>query len=139
MAVGVLIITHGEIGDQFVKTAESTLAGKIPLPCHTISVSQTCDPDALVKKCRTVIEQINTGSGVLVLTDIYGSTPSNIANRLATDSNIKVIAGINLPMLIRILNYPDSDLDELAEKALSGGHDGIIYCEQINKPVCGTK
>ncbi len=132
MAVGVLIITHGEIGDQFVKTAESTLAGNLPLQCRAISVSQTCDPDALVEKCCAVIEQINTGSGVLVLTDIYGSTPSNIANRLATDSNIKVIAGINLPMLIRILNYPDSDLDELAEKALSGGHDGIIYCEQMN-------
>lgn len=132
MSVGVLIITHGEIGDQLVKTAASTLANKMPLQCRAFSVSQNCDPDALVKECQTIIEEINTGSGVLVLTDIFGSTPSNIANRLATDSYIKVIAGVNLPMLIRILNYPDSDLTELAEKALSGGHDGIIFCEEMN-------
>lgn len=130
MSIGVLIITHGEIGDQFVKTAESTLVGELPLQCRTISVSQSCDPDTIVKKCQTIIEEINT-DGVLVLTDIYGSTPSNIANRLATSSNIKVIAGVNLPMLIRILNYPESDLSELVEKALSGGHDGIIFCEQM--------
>ncbi len=130
MSIGVLIITHGEIGDQFVKTAESTLVGELPLQCRTISVSQSCDPDTIVEKCQTIIEEINT-DGVLVLTDIYGSTPSNIANRLATSSNIKVIAGVNLPMLIRILNYPESDLSELVEKALSGGHDGIIFCEQM--------
>lgn len=131
MSVGVLIITHGEIGDLLVKTAASTLAGKLPLQCRAVSVSQSCDPDALLEKCQRIIEEIKNNSGVLVLTDIYGSTPSNIANRLATGSNIKVIAGVNLPMLIRILNYPESNLDELAEKALSGGHDGIIFCEQM--------
>ena len=131
MSVGVLIITHGEIGKEFVKTAESTLAGKIPLLCRAVSVSQFCDPDIIVENCQKIIEEINTGSGVLVLTDIYGSTPSNIANRLANDSNVKVVAGINLPMLFRILNYPDSSLNELVEKALSGGHDGIICCEQM--------
>ena len=131
MSVGVLIITHGEVGEQLIKTASSTLGDSLPLPCRTLSVSQTCDPDAMVEKGKALIESINSGEGVLVLTDIYGSTPSNIANRLGDANQIKVIAGLNLPMLIRILNYPDSGLSELADKALSGGHDGIILCEEL--------
>ena len=129
MSVGVLIITHGEIGDQLVKTAASTFGDALPLSCRALSISQSCDPDALVQEAKTIAESINDGSGVLVLTDIYGSTPSNIANRLSDSNQIKVIAGVNLPMLIRILNYPDSELTELADKAVSGGHDGIILCE----------
>ena len=131
MSVGVLIITHGEVGEQLIKTASSTLGASLPLPCRALSVSQTCDPDAMVVKGKALIESINSGEGVLVLTDIYGSTPSNIANRLGDANQIKVIAGLNLPMLIRILNYPDSGLSELADKALSGGHDGIILCEEL--------
>ena len=129
MSVGVLIITHGEMGDQLVKTVTSTLGDALPLPCRALSISQSCDPDALVQEAKSIATSINDGNGVLVLTDIYGSTPSNIANRLGDSNQIKVIAGVNLPMLIRILNYPDSELTELADKAVSGGHDGIILCE----------
>ena len=68
-----------------------------------------------------------------VLTDMYGSTPSNIACRL-TGTHTKVVAGINLPMLIRVLNYPRLTLTELAEKALSGGRDGIMYCVPREQP-----
>ena len=128
MSVGVLIITHGDIGDQLVKTAASTLGGSLPLPCHALSVSQACDPDQLVEQARDILSSLSNGDGALILTDMYGSTPSNIANRLRKSHQIKVIAGVNLPMLIRILNYPTLALDDLIEKAISGGHDGIILC-----------
>ncbi len=130
MSIGILIITHGEIGEQLLNIAASTFGDNMPLNCHTLSVSQSCDPDTLVKKGDSIIKSINSGSGVLVLTDMYGSTPSNIANRLSVSADLQVIAGVNLPMLIRILNYPALGLSELAEKALSGGHDGIILCEE---------
>ena len=128
MSVGVLIITHGEIGNQLVDAASSTLGGKMPLHCQALTITQSCDPDSLVKEAESIVESLNDGNGVLVLTDIYGSTPSNIANRLGKSIPVKIIAGVNLPMLIRILNYPDLELMELTEKALSGGHDGIILC-----------
>jgi len=79
-----------------------------------------------------MLASVNDGSGVLVLTDMYGSTPSNIANSFKQQTDIQVIAGVNLPMFIRILNYPDLSLSEMTEKALSGGHDGIILCAKGN-------
>jgi PTS system mannose-specific IIA component len=130
MSVGLLIVTHARIGEQLLETAKSML-GICPLQTAYIVVSQYCDPDNLLDEAQRVCEALDQGDGVLVLTDIYGSTPSNIANRLAgeTRRSMQVIAGINLPMLVRVLNYPSLNLHELVNKALSGGHDGILLCD----------
>jgi PTS system ascorbate-specific IIA component len=72
---------------------------------------------------------MDQGQGVLVLTDIFGSTPSNIAASLAEDGRIAVVAGLNLPMLVRVLNYPEDPLEGLTEKAIVGGNRGILACE----------
>ena len=71
---------------------------------------------------------LDDGDGVLVLTDLYGSTPSNIAASLLGTGAVQVVAGLNLPMLIRVLNYPAEDLPALADKAVSGGNRGILLC-----------
>ncbi|VAW87539.1 PTS system, mannose/fructose/sorbose family, IIA component, partial [hydrothermal vent metagenome] len=68
--------------------------------------------------------------GILVLTDMYGSTPSNIANLLLDDERIKTIAGLNLPMLIRLFNYPRLSRDKLLEKAVDGGREGVLSWER---------
>ena len=130
MSVGILIITHGEMAQQLILTATSTLGGNLPLDCKALSISPSCDPDKMLKEAQTSLSDLMSDDGVLILTDIYGSTPSNIANHFKAQENISVIAGINLPMLIRILNYPDLNLSDMTEKALSGGHDGIILCDQ---------
>ncbi|MDW3096212.1 MAG: PTS fructose transporter subunit IIA [Gammaproteobacteria bacterium] len=130
MPVGILIITHGEMGEELLATARSTLGGSLPLNCRALSVSPNCDPDSQHKKAEAMLASVNDGSGVLILTDMFGSTPSNIANGLKNLQDVEVIAGINLPMFIRILNYSSLSLSEMTEKALSGGHDGIILCEQ---------
>ena len=132
MPVGILIVTHGEIGEELIRTAKSTLGGSLPLKCRALSVSPSCDPEQQHNKAQTMLSSINDGSGVLVLTDIYGSTPSNIANSFKEQDDIEVIAGVNLPMFIRVLNYPNLNLLEMKEKALSGGHDGIISCTKEN-------
>ena len=80
MPVGILIITHGEIGEELLTTARSTMGGTLPLNCRALSVSPNCDPDCQHKKAEDILASINDGSGVLILTDMYGSTPSNIAN-----------------------------------------------------------
>lgn len=128
MPVGLLIITHGRIGDELLETAKSVL-GVCPLQTASLMVPQSCDPEKLVNQATSTCSALDQGDGVLVLTDIYGSTPSNIANRLLGKSQIQVVAGINLPMLVRVLNYPSLNLYELVNKALSGGHDGILLCE----------
>lgn len=128
MSVGLLIITHNRIGEDLLSTARSML-GQLPLETATLAVSQAGDPDALLARAVDYHHQLNVGDGVLVLTDMYGSTPSNIATRLLHQPGTQVIAGINLPMLVRVLNYPKLQLHELVNKAISGGHDGIVLCE----------
>lgn len=127
MSVGILIITHNDIGKQLLNTAEIML-GTCPLQVAALSITVKCDPDNLANRAEEMIGKLNEGDGVLVLTDMYGSTPSNIANRLLATPMVKVITGVNLPMLIRVLNYPRLNLDQLSEKAQSGGRDGVMLC-----------
>jgi len=81
-----------------------------------------------VRRGRKLVTKLNHGDGVLILTDMYGSTPSNIAARLADDHQVLVVSGVNLPMMVRVMNYPTLSVTELALKAESGGRDGIFYC-----------
>jgi mannose PTS system EIIA component len=128
MSVGLVIITHNRIGAELLATASTTLGG-CPLAAAVLPVSSDADPEQLTGKARQMIGEVDQGEGVLVLTDAYGSTPSNVAMRLAQTGAVQVVAGINLPMLLRILNYPRLRLPELTEKALTGGRDGILLCE----------
>jgi PTS system ascorbate-specific IIA component len=79
---------------------------------------------------NVMCERLDDGDGVLVLTDLFGSTPSNISVRLLSRGNIEVVSGVNLSMLIRVMNYPELSLPILVTKALTGGHDGINLCEK---------
>jgi PTS system ascorbate-specific IIA component len=125
MSVGLLLITHNHIGAELLKTATATL-NNCPLATRVLEVTDTEDPDRLLRQAREWVAQLNSGAGVLVLTDIYGSTPSNIATRLLDGAAVIVIAGLSLPMLIRVLNYAQLSLPELARKAVSGGCEGIV-------------
>lgn len=132
MSVGLLIITHGEIGKMLLHTATQML-NVCPLPTHTLNASFDCDPDLVLNRAIEQARLLDTGMGVLILTDMYGSTPSNIATRVQDHVTASVVAGINLPMLVRVLNYPDLTLTELEHKALSGGRDGVLLCHPQGK------
>ena len=131
MAVSILTITHNHVGHELLATAKSMLGNSLPLTCKTLSISESCDPEKMLDKAVALCKEIDSGDGVLVLTDIFGSTPSNICSKIKSncDLQIHVIAGLNLPMLIRVLNYPNLSMAELVDKALSGAHDGIIDCQ----------
>src|SRR3569623_2802670 len=90
-----------------------------------LPVTPDCEPEALGSRGRALVRDLNHCDGVLVLTDMYGSTPSNIAGRLV-DDQVMVVCGVNLPMLARVVNYPRRSLPDLADKAESGGRDGIF-------------
>ncbi|MFA7388131.1 MAG: hypothetical protein WCZ87_10765 [Thiohalobacteraceae bacterium] len=133
MSVGLLIVSHGKLGDYLLETAAQML-GVCPLATAVLPVSFDSDPDAVLEQAAQVVARLDDGNGVLILTDMYGSTPSNIVYRLQDRYRVRIVAGVNLPMLIRVLNYPRLDLEELANKALSGGRDGVVSC----KPVTGN-
>ena len=131
MTVAVLVITHDNVGTSLIETASSTL-GFCPLQSYILSVPAQCEPDLLTINARKQAIELNDGSGVLVLTDMYGSTPGNIACSLLDLPFVKVVSGVNLPMLIRVFNYPQLELEKLIEKAISGGREGIMDCHALN-------
>jgi len=126
MSVGLLIITHGDIGRSLLDTAVVVM-GTCPLQTATLGIPMASDPDQQLARAQQYLQQLEQGDGVLILTDLYGSTPSNIACKLRND-NVAVITGLNLPMLIKVFNYPTLNLHELAEKAMGGGREGVIPC-----------
>lgn len=125
MSTGLLIISHETIGRTLLEAASNMLDG-CPLRIELLSASRNCDPDGLLAQARALVDSLDAGDGVLVLTDLYGSTPSNIATKLLDRPGVRMVTGINLPMLIRVLNYPDLPTDSLVDKAVSGGRDGIF-------------
>ena len=129
MTVSVLLITHKDIGTALMEAANSTL-GELPLATTVISVSETTDPDDLLPRLKQFISSTNKGNDLLILTDLYGSTQNNIAEKLKKHANIKVVSGLNLPMLLKVMNYSHLSLGSLAEKALCGGKEGVIHCSK---------
>lgn len=126
--VSLLVITHNNVGGALFDAATSVL-GNCPLPYEILPVSQNCDPEERFQLAQTYLKKLNKpGDGVLVITDMYGSTPSNIATKLASN-NVTIITGINLPMLVRVMNYPKLPLEKLANKAVSAGQTGVIIVE----------
>ena len=128
MKVGLLLVTHEGVGQALLANAERMLGGQ-PLATRVVEAGEDTDLDALVAAAEAAREVLDTGAGVLVLTDLYGATPSNAARRLAVRPGCRVVAGLSLPMLVRVLNYPNLPLEELAQKALSGGRDGVLLCD----------
>lgn len=129
--VGVLLITHDPLGHVLRATADAIL-GHCPLPLEVLTVPLDADPDLTAAEAHRLATALDKGAGVLVLTDLYGSTPGNIACRLLEWEQIRVVSGVNLPMLLKVCNYHTLDLDQLADKAASGGRDGILLCAGKN-------
>ena len=124
MSVGILIISHDGIGASIFGTANFRIR-EIPLDVKLLSASRDSDVDTLLEKATSLIEELDTGDGVLVMTDLVGSTPNNIACKLFEHARMIIVTGLNLSMIIRVLNYPELDLEQLAEKAYSGAIDGV--------------
>ncbi len=131
MSVSLLIIAHAPVGQAILDAATGTL-GRNPMNSEVLDVERDVEPDIAIIQAQRLVEELDQGDGVLVLTDIYGSTPSNIACSLLQRENIRIVTGLNLPMLIRVMNYAELDLASLADKAFSGGHDGILHREPDN-------
>ena len=121
--VGILLITHGDIGRSLLNTAK-TIVGDIPVAIDTLSVSNLTQPEQLCHIAQGKIRQLDQGAGVLVLTDLYGATPHNIAKKICK-VNASVVSGLNLSMLLRTINYAHCSLEEMTVVAEEGGHVGI--------------
>ena len=123
MKVGILLVTHSDIGKQLLLTATSVF-GKNPFQVELLAVDNYDQPNDVKELAEKYVKFLDNGAGVLVLTDIIGTTPSNIASSINHDK-IKVVAGLNLSMILNVFNYPENSLDQLSIKALEGGIQGV--------------
>ena len=123
MKVGILLVTHSDIGKQLLLTATSVF-GNNPFQVELLSVDNYDQPNDVKELAEKYVKFLDNGAGVLVLTDIIGTTPSNIASSI-NHEKIEVVAGLNLSMILNVFNYPEDSLDQLSIKALEGGIQGV--------------
>jgi len=128
--VGILIVAHGAFGEALIHCASHVL-GKRPLRVRQVGITVHDDPDAILPQAQDLVRQLDEGDGVLVLTDMLGATPSNIAARLAAPGRVEVVAGVNLPMLVRALTYRAQPLAAVVGKAISGGREGVLHLGEL--------
>lgn len=127
MACGILLITHPGIGASILAVA-TTLLRQLPLKAEAFEVPFDADLDTLLPQASAALRRVDGGQGVLVLTDLYGASPSNLAGRLARlGTPIRRVSALSLPMLLRIMNYSEQGLDELPATAAAGARNGVIH------------
>ena len=122
---GILLVTHNGLGDSFVDCVRHVL-GEAPPNLKVLSVLASDDPQLKLVEGQALIKQLDTGGGVLILADVFGATPSNIGRQLCHAEHVMGVAGLNLPMLLRVVCSTDKPLTELAQIAVEGGRECII-------------
>lgn len=125
MSTAILLITHDDVGADLLETARRML-GELPAGVEAMAVESDTAMEELDRQAGDLVRRLDGGDGVLVLTDLVGSTPANLADRLAAGPRVRAVTGLNLPMLVKTLNYGHLPLDELADKAIEGGSAGIF-------------
>ena len=123
--IGILLITHGSMGECLVQNVCHILNRRPPLFAQ-LGISAQDDPLDILPTARTLVGQVDEGDGVLIMTDILGATPSNLTLKLLDPGHIEGVAGVSLPMILRALTYRKNEMKTLVKKAVSGGRDGVI-------------
>jgi PTS system ascorbate-specific IIA component len=123
--IGILIIAHGTLGESLIHCASHVL-NKRPPRLRQLGVTAQDDPLLLLPQARSLVKELDAGSGVLILSDMYGGSPSNIAQKLLVPGKVEGISGVNLPMLIRVLTYREKPLATVLTKGVSGGCEGVM-------------
>ena len=123
---GILLVTHNGLGNSLVDCVKHVL-GEVPHNLKSLSVQAWDDPQQKLVEGEELIKELDTGGGVLILTDVYGATPSNIGRQLCRMERVHGVAGVNLPMLLRVTGRTGLTLPELADAAISGGRDCIVH------------
>jgi PTS system mannose-specific IIA component len=127
--VGVIVVTHGQFGKYLLEAAQTILGPQEQ--CAHIAVEGAVEMSALLSDLKHTVKQLETGDGVIILTDMFGGTPSNISLSLLQPGKVDVLTGANLPMLLRILGMRGQDLSQLAQDAKNAAIQGIVVAGEV--------
>ncbi|MFT3763441.1 MAG: PTS sugar transporter subunit IIA [Pseudoxanthomonas sp.] len=126
MSCGILLVTHPGVGAPLLAVAAQLLR-KLPLKAEAFEVPLDADPGVLLPQASAALRRVDDGDGVLVLTDLYGASPSNLAAQLSRlGTPVRRVSALSLPMLLRVMNYPEQGLDQLPATAAAGTRNGAI-------------
>jgi PTS system ascorbate-specific IIA component len=126
--IGILVVSHEPLGTALIHCTRH-IFGRMPSQLAALDVIPDEDPEAALDAARELLARINDGTGAIVLTDLFGATPARIAARLAEPHRVVVIAGVNLPLLVKALTHRRGPLDEVATTLLQGVRDTILPIE----------
>ena len=130
MMIGLLIISHCNLGKEFLNAAEF-IVGRLEA-ADAISITQTTESEDLLKTISTKIKDLNRGQGVLVLTDMFGGTPANLSLSFLKEETVEVLTGVNLPMVVAVAQDRNRlTLSELGEKAQQAGRRSIALAGKL--------
>jgi len=127
--VGVVIVTHTDYGMWLLKAAECILGHQEH--CRCVSVDMATEVDHILASLKAAIKETDQGGGVLILTDMFGGTPTNLSLSLLGSGRLEVLTGVNLPMLIKILGARTKDLEGLAAEGKQAGCQGIVVAGEV--------
>lgn len=126
MTCGILLVTHPRVGTALLDVA-TRLLRQLPLKTEAFEVPFDADLDALLPLASAALRRVDGGEGVLILTDLYGASPANLAGQLARlGTPVRRVSALSLPMLLRVMNYPEQGLDQLPATAAAGTRNGAI-------------
>ena len=126
MACGILLVTHPGIGASILAIA-TALMRQLPLRAEAFEVPLDADLETLLPRASSALRRVDSGEGVLVLTDLYGASPSNLAGQLARlGTPVRRVSALSLPMLLRVMYYPEQGLDQLPATAAAGTRNGAL-------------
>lgn len=124
--IGILLITHGTFGESLIQNVCLVLNKRPPLIAQ-LGVAAQDDPLDILPLARLLLNEVDGGQGVLVMSDIFGATPANLALKLLVPGRVEGVAGVSLPMLLRALTYREKDMETMMQKAISGARDGVMH------------
>jgi PTS system mannose-specific IIA component len=128
--VGLLIVTHCNLGAELLNAAKF-IVGEVT-GSDAVAITETAGSDIIRKKIQDKARALDTGDGVIILTDMFGGTPSNISLSFLKENKVEVLTGVNLPMVIAIIqNRSNLKLTSLAEKAQEAGKSGISLASKL--------
>ena len=131
--IGILVVTHADLGSALIDTVEFIL-GKEQEKLLAVSINIQDNPDSLRKKIKTGIKKVRTDNGVLILTDMFGGTPSNLSYSFLEEGHVEVISGVNLPILLKAVNARKKlDMEALTSVLVELGKKSISLASGILK------
>ncbi len=131
--ISLLIVAHGNLGESLIQCAAYVLDQR-PEALEHLDLTACDDTDDILEQASELVQELDKGDGVLILTDVYGATPCNTVRKLIESDRVEAVSGVNLPMLLKALTYRNQDMATLVSKAVTGGQAGIFQVQAPQPP-----